>query len=161
MGTWGQPGDRILVLYAFVDRRTDNANIDFVIVSASECPREGTIRSRWRSRSSTVHPRHPIPTRPSSDSSCHTAGSENPSHCLFRDIEPLDRVAWESNSRSLLGRGGSLLGHGSVLHRGQSMDPSHTLLSRLPGQFRAKCVHVRQVRALCPEFPHTTMCNGL
>jgi len=28
-------------------------------------------------------------------------------------------------------------------------------------QFCAKCVHVRQVRALCPEFPHTTMYNDL
>jgi len=103
------------------DRRTDNADIDFVVVSAaSEYCRKG-IRSRWRSSSSTAHPRRPIPTRPSSVSSCRTAGSENPSQSPrlgpgsaasrrhFRDMVPLDRVAWGQNSRSLLGRGGSAL----------------------------------------------------
>jgi len=56
------------------DRRTNNADIDFaVVVSASECCRKD-IRSRWRRSSSTIHPRRPIPTRPSSGSSCRTPG---------------------------------------------------------------------------------------
>ena len=125
------------------DRRTNKANVGFVVASASECRRKG-IRSGWRSNGSTVRPCRRIPTRPPSDSFCRTPGREKPSQspwpgpgrpesaasrCHLRDIEPLDRVAWEQDCRSLLGRGGSALGHGSVLHHGQSMNPSHTDMS--------------------------------
>jgi len=54
------------------------------------------------------------------------------------------------------------------LHLHFSLDPGNRMEAgprecTLRLQFRAKCVHVRQAqaRALCPEFPHTTMCNDL